>query len=152
VVLRLNDNAEGYARGAADRISVSLRGFAHDGLTPPGVRLVVERCDREQRQEDQEAEDRRHGARASSPAETRAIPVNIVHYTAKTPRNSAIFPDDKADRLRAQWTESWQRDLRTVLYLKRDKTPREVKPSGLSGDEIDQAEARFDAAAAGLRL
>jgi hypothetical protein len=145
--MRLNGSSESHARGVNERISAALDVLQSYDDQPGAlgrIRAAVDHLERRQREEEQEAEDRRFGIYAPTFLEVRPVDLHMQRYEAKTPRHSNVFPDHDKVAKRDRVEEGWQNSLGTILHPKNSSRLSPLKSRGLSGDEIDSAQTRFE--------
>jgi RNA polymerase sigma factor (sigma-70 family) len=149
IAMTLRDNTEGHSVGFIERVSAALTVLGNDDA--PGadgrLRAAIDHLERVQREQDAEAEDRRFGIYEPTFLEARRVPLHLQRYEARTLRHSGFFPDKHDGRER--WGDDWQQSLGTILYAKPSQS--RLRSRGLSGDEIDAAEYRFERAGEALR-
>lgn len=147
VAIRLAGNSESYARGFSKRASAALTVLGSDGKLGH-LKGAFAHLERRQREEEAEIEDQAQGVYDPTFLEARPVALHREHYEAKTPRHSSLFPKPPQDGP-WKWTETWQNHLGTILYAKPSK--HKIRSRGLSGEEIDAGECRFDLARTALQ-
>ena len=150
IAMTLRDSTESYSVGFIERVSAALTVLGNDG--GPGadgrLRAAIDHLERVQREQEAEMEDRQRGIFTPTFLEVRRVPVNLERYQARTPRHSGLFPDKHNGR--EVWDDNCQSQLGTILYAKSNNRARPLRSRGLSGEEIDAAEYRFQLASAAI--